>query len=142
MESTKRDIDTPTSESNKDTKDIYTTAIEPAGDEKHAAADALPDRDGVFGELDDDAKEYRSLTAWGAFMIMTKANLGVGVLAIPGVFHSVGLVPGYVLIIGLCAMMTCKWRVDTRGRRRADPRPKSRSATSAPLSAATPNATR
>ncbi|KAL1412336.1 hypothetical protein Q8F55_000080 [Vanrija albida] len=85
---------------------LYTATIEPTGDEKAAAAAAMPERDGVFGDLDDQAKEYRALTAWGAFMIMTKANLGVGVLAIPGVFHSVGLVPGYVLIVGLCAMMT------------------------------------
>ncbi|KAL1412422.1 hypothetical protein Q8F55_000167 [Vanrija albida] len=65
-----------------------------------------PETDGVFGDLDEDSKEYRSVTAMGAFVLMTKANLGMGVLGLPAVFHTVGLIPGYILLVSICALMT------------------------------------
>ncbi|WOO79628.1 N amino acid transport system protein [Vanrija pseudolonga] len=55
--------------------------------------------DAVFGALDESTQSYRSVTSFGAFALITKANIGLGVLSIPLVFHVIGIVPGVILII-------------------------------------------
>jgi amino acid permease len=44
---------------------------------------------------------------------MTKANFGLGVLAIPSVFNKLGLVPGIIAIIGIQIIYT--WAALTIG---------------------------
>lgn len=44
---------------------------------------------------------------WGALILMTKANLGLGVLALPSVFASLGMVPGIILIIVIQTIIAC-----------------------------------
>lgn len=39
---------------------------------------------------------------------MTKANLGLGVLALPSIFGAVGLVPGIILIIVIQTIIACE----------------------------------
>jgi amino acid permease len=39
---------------------------------------------------------------------MTKANLGLGVLAIPSVFDTFGIVPGILTILGIEIMLGCE----------------------------------
>lgn len=46
----------------------------------------------------------------GAFVLMTKANVGLGVLSIPFVFMSVGMVPGIILLIIMNIIIMCEWR--------------------------------
>ncbi|TXT08899.1 hypothetical protein VHUM_03027 [Vanrija humicola] len=49
--------------------------------------------------MSEGGPNYRSLGIVGAFVLMTKANVGLGVLSIPFVFMSVGMVPGIILLI-------------------------------------------
>ncbi|WOO81568.1 N amino acid transport system protein [Vanrija pseudolonga] len=70
---------------------------------KDGTADAAVD--GVFGALDDSAAQsYRSVTTFGAFALITKANIGLGVLSIPFVFQVLGIVPGIIVILVLHCM--------------------------------------
>lgn len=45
------------------------------------------------------------VNGWGAFVLMTKANLGLGVLAIPVVFSTLGIVPGIIVIVVIEAIL-------------------------------------
>jgi amino acid permease len=45
---------------------------------------------------------------WGALVLMTKANLGLGVLALPSIFGVLGLVPGIILIIVVQTLIACE----------------------------------
>lgn len=45
----------------------------------------------------------------GAFVLMTKANIGLGVLSIPFVFMLVGVVPGVILLFVLNLIVMCKF---------------------------------
>jgi len=67
--------------------------------------------DAVFGEIDlenNSGPNFRGVGAGGAFVLMTKANLGLGVLAIPSVFNSLGIVPGILIILGIELMLCCE----------------------------------
>lgn len=46
---------------------------------------------------------------WGALILMTKANLGLGVLALPSVFAALGMVPGIICIIVVQSIIACEW---------------------------------
>lgn len=66
--------------------------------------------DAVFGAIDLEAPgpNFRGVGAGGAFVLMTKSNFGLGVLAIPTVFAIMGIVPGILLIVGIEIMLACK----------------------------------
>ncbi|KAL1408875.1 hypothetical protein Q8F55_005689 [Vanrija albida] len=55
--------------------------------------------DAVFGDVGEDGPNFRAVGVLGSFILMTKANLGLGVLALPSVFGVLGLVPGILLIV-------------------------------------------
>lgn len=40
---------------------------------------------------------------------MTKANLGLGVLALPSVFATLGMVPGILCIIAIQTIIACEY---------------------------------
>lgn len=44
----------------------------------------------------------------GAFALMTKANIGLGVLSIPFVFMEVGMVPGVILLLVINLIIMCE----------------------------------
>lgn len=44
----------------------------------------------------------------GAFVLMTKANIGLGVLSIPFVFMLVGMAPGVILLFVMNLMVMCE----------------------------------
>ncbi|RAK75440.1 putative amino acid transporter (Mtr) [Aspergillus fijiensis CBS 313.89] len=58
--------------------------------------------DDVFGEVAENGPNYRSVGWLGAMVLMLKTQIGLGVLAIPSIFDTVGLIPG-VLLIGIIA---------------------------------------
>ncbi|GAA5909125.1 hypothetical protein JCM6882_001196 [Rhodosporidiobolus microsporus] len=63
--------------------------------------------DGVFGaQGGDDTLNYRSLSWPSAAVILTKAQIGIGVLSIPGSFHVLGLIPGIILLVVFGAVTT------------------------------------
>ncbi|KAL1408654.1 hypothetical protein Q8F55_005467 [Vanrija albida] len=57
--------------------------------------------DAVFGEISDSGPNYRGVGPVGSWVLITKANIGLGILGIPSVFMTVGLVPGILIILGL-----------------------------------------
>ncbi|TXT10596.1 hypothetical protein VHUM_02101 [Vanrija humicola] len=61
--------------------------------------------DAVFGELDDSTPNFKGLGAMGAFVLMTKANIGLGVLGVPFVFMTIGLVGGLILLIVMAVIV-------------------------------------
>ncbi|GAA5821148.1 hypothetical protein JCM3770_005692 [Rhodotorula araucariae] len=65
------------------------------------------DVDGVFGErAGDNTVDYRSLGWIGATVLLAKTQIGLGVLSIPSVFQTVGIIPGVIIIIVMAIMTT------------------------------------
>lgn len=79
--------------------------------------------DAVFGEINEDGPNYRGVCiAWlaservlfadflqvgglGSTALMLKTNLGLGVLSIPAVFDTLGMIPGIICVLAM-AMIT------------------------------------
>ncbi|KAJ4323870.1 hypothetical protein N0V94_001654 [Neodidymelliopsis sp. IMI 364377] len=61
--------------------------------------------DAVFGEINEDGPNYRAVGWKGTAVLMLKTQIGLGVLSIPAVFHSLGLIPGVIVIL-IIAVMT------------------------------------
>ncbi|KAH7153600.1 putative amino acid transporter [Dactylonectria macrodidyma] len=62
--------------------------------------------DAVFGNLDKDGPNYRDVGWLGTVVLMVKTQIGLGVLAIPSVFDTVGLIPGVILLCVIGSMTT------------------------------------
>ncbi|BEJ10830.1 hypothetical protein CspHIS471_0102520 [Cutaneotrichosporon sp. HIS471] len=75
----------------------YDAEVTPAGEQTV--------HDAVFGELEEGGPDYRGVGSMGGFILMTKANLGLGVLALPSVFGVLGLVPGILIIFLIQSMI-------------------------------------
>ncbi|GMK54814.1 hypothetical protein CspeluHIS016_0114000 [Cutaneotrichosporon spelunceum] len=56
-------------------------------------------QDAVFGEITEGGPNFRGVGLGGTFVLMTKANVGLGILQIPFVFMTIGLVPGIILLV-------------------------------------------
>ncbi|GAA6023350.1 hypothetical protein JCM10207_005755 [Rhodosporidiobolus poonsookiae] len=75
--------------------------------------------DAVFGEQGgDDTVNYRSL-GWfpaggGEGILIAKSQIGIGVLAMPGAFRVLGLVPGILILLTFSC--TCAWTAYYLGR--------------------------
>lgn len=76
------------------------------------AADTIentPQTDAVFGEMGDGGPNYRGVGWKGACVLMIKANVGLGVLSLPVVMHTLGLVPGIIVVITIQTIVTCTY---------------------------------
>ncbi|GAA5998476.1 uncharacterized protein JCM10292_002723 [Rhodotorula paludigena] len=63
--------------------------------------------DEVFGEQQgDDVVQFRSLGWSGAAVLIAKSQIGLGVLSIPSVFSTIGLVPGIIVILAMAVITT------------------------------------
>ncbi|KAI5460873.1 transmembrane amino acid transporter protein-domain-containing protein [Mariannaea sp. PMI_226] len=62
--------------------------------------------DAVFGEVSKDGPNYRSLGWIAAAVLMTKTQIGLGVLSIPATFDALGIVPGSIILIAVAAVTT------------------------------------
>ncbi|KAF7860680.1 hypothetical protein EAF04_008199 [Stromatinia cepivora] len=60
--------------------------------------------DAVFGEINEDGPNYRAVGRLGATVLMLKTNLGLGVLSIPAVFDTLGMIPGIICIIAMATI--------------------------------------
>ncbi|CAO2652644.1 Nn.00g009270.m01.CDS01 [Neocucurbitaria sp. VM-36] len=69
------------------------------GTQRHLSA---IEHDDVFGEITDEGPNYRSVGWKGTTVLMLKTQIGLGVLSIPQVFDTLGLIPGVIclLVIG------------------------------------------
>ncbi|GAA5907897.1 hypothetical protein JCM6882_001520 [Rhodosporidiobolus microsporus] len=62
--------------------------------------------DGVFGAQGDGKVDYRTVGWISSAILLMKAQIGLGVLSIPSVFHTLGLVPGIIVIIVMAILTT------------------------------------
>ncbi|KAL1408799.1 hypothetical protein Q8F55_005613 [Vanrija albida] len=62
--------------------------------------------DDVFGDITDDGPNYRNVSGLGALVLLTKTNFGLGVLTIPSVLHTFGIVPGIICVLAMMALTT------------------------------------
>ncbi|KAH7397463.1 transmembrane amino acid transporter protein-domain-containing protein [Pyrenochaeta sp. MPI-SDFR-AT-0127] len=60
--------------------------------------------DEVFGEITEDGPNYRAVGWKGTTVLMLKTQIGLGVLSIPQVFHSLGLIPGVICLLIIATM--------------------------------------
>ncbi|WWC64344.1 uncharacterized protein I303_106954 [Kwoniella dejecticola CBS 10117] len=62
--------------------------------------------DEVFGVVHEDGPNYRNVGWLGTSVLMMKAQIGLGVLAIPSVLHTLGLIPGLICLLSVSAIIT------------------------------------
>ncbi|KIA75952.1 amino acid transporter Mtr [Aspergillus ustus] len=62
--------------------------------------------DDVFGGVNANGPNYRSVGWIGTIILMLKTQIGLGVLSIPAIFESVGLIPGVLLICAVAGVAT------------------------------------
>ncbi|GAA5824526.1 hypothetical protein JCM11251_000459 [Rhodosporidiobolus azoricus] len=62
--------------------------------------------DGVFGAQGDGKVNYKTVGWISTSVLLMKAQIGLGVLSIPSVFHTLGLVPGIIVIIVVAILTT------------------------------------
>ncbi|TGO24241.1 hypothetical protein BPAE_0108g00340 [Botrytis paeoniae] len=60
--------------------------------------------DAVFGEINEDGPNYRGVGALGSTALMLKTNLGLGVLSIPAVFDTLGMIPGIICVLAMATI--------------------------------------
>ncbi|KAJ9632268.1 hypothetical protein H2203_000672 [Taxawa tesnikishii (nom. ined.)] len=63
-------------------------------------------RDAVFGEITEKGPNYRNVGWLGTTAIMMKTQIGLGVLSIPAVFDSLGIVPGVICLCIIASITT------------------------------------
>ncbi|KAH7141633.1 transmembrane amino acid transporter protein-domain-containing protein [Dactylonectria macrodidyma] len=64
------------------------------------------EHDAVFGDITEDGPNYRNVGWIGTTALMMKTQIGLGVLSMPVVFDTLGLVPGIILLIVIAGITT------------------------------------
>lgn len=59
-----------------------------------------------FGDEEGAEVKYRTLRWWQAAFIMIAETISLGILSLPSVLASIGMVPGIILIVGLGVLAT------------------------------------
>ncbi|KAJ5097364.1 hypothetical protein N7456_008085 [Penicillium angulare] len=65
-----------------------------------------PAYDVVFGEITEDGPNYRNVGFLGTVILMMKTQIGLGVLAIPTAFDTLGMVPGIICLVAIACITT------------------------------------
>ncbi|KAK2029003.1 transmembrane amino acid transporter [Colletotrichum zoysiae] len=68
------------------------------GDASSNSLDNAIAHDAVFGDITSEGPNYRSVGWLGTSVLMMKTQIGLGVLSIPSIFDTLGMVPGVVLL--------------------------------------------
>lgn len=76
---------------------ISTQAPQPESGEVH---------DAVFGAVTTDGPNYRNVGWLGTTALMMKTQIGLGVLSMPAVFDTLGLIPGIILLLTIAGITT------------------------------------
>lgn len=58
-----------------------------------------PIRDAVFGTITEEGPNYRSVGWIASAVLMMKTQFGLGVLSIPSVFDTLGMIPGVICLV-------------------------------------------
>ncbi|EMD00264.1 hypothetical protein BAUCODRAFT_64323 [Baudoinia panamericana UAMH 10762] len=64
------------------------------------------DKEDPFGDESDAEIKYRTMSWWQAAMVMIAETISLGILSLPSVLASIGLVPGLILIVSLGLIAT------------------------------------
>ncbi|KAF7189559.1 N amino acid transport system protein [Pseudocercospora fuligena] len=72
--------------------------------EKYATTDGT--HDAVFGQITEGGPNYRNVGWLGTVALMMKTQIGLGVLSIPVVFDTLGLIPGIICLITIAVITT------------------------------------
>ncbi|KAJ5786793.1 transmembrane amino acid transporter protein-domain-containing protein [Penicillium pulvis] len=76
------------------------------------------EHDAVFGTITEDGPNYRNVGWKGTTALLLKTQIGLGVLSMPDIFSSLGLIPGLVLILVIAGITTwADWMVGVFKRR-------------------------
>ncbi|KAL7416385.1 transmembrane amino acid transporter [Mrakia frigida] len=75
-------------------------------DGAHSGLEAVVVDDVFTADIDGDGPDYRGVAWPGAFVLLLKSQVGLGVLSLPHVLNSVGYVPGMLLILVLGVITT------------------------------------
>ncbi|KAJ5263661.1 hypothetical protein N7478_011266 [Penicillium angulare] len=68
--------------------------------------------DAVFGEIQEGGVNYRDVGWKGTTALMVKTQLGLGVLSIPQVFDTLGMIPGIIIVLAISGITTwSNWMV-------------------------------
>jgi amino acid permease len=62
--------------------------------------------DEVFGAITEKGPNYRSVGWLGTSVLMMKTQMGLGVLSMPAVFDTLGMIPGVICLIVIAAITT------------------------------------
>ncbi|KXS98641.1 hypothetical protein AC578_10043 [Pseudocercospora eumusae] len=65
-----------------------------------------PNVDAVFGAINKDGPNYKDVGWMGTVVLMMKTQVGLGVLGIPSALHTLGMIPGVIILIVVGAMTT------------------------------------
>ncbi|WVW84350.1 hypothetical protein I302_106384 [Kwoniella bestiolae CBS 10118] len=94
-------INSGSDDKNMNGKDgVYTTDV------TVSEANQGPVNDAVFGNINEDGPNYRNVGWLGTAVLMTKTQIGLGVLGIPYVLHTLGLVPGIICLLAVASITT------------------------------------
>jgi amino acid permease len=73
---------------------------------KDFAADGNGSKADPFGDESNADVKYRTMEWWQGALIMIAETISLGILSLPSVFATIGMVPGVVLTVGLGAIAT------------------------------------
>ncbi|KAI5460208.1 transmembrane amino acid transporter protein-domain-containing protein [Mariannaea sp. PMI_226] len=62
--------------------------------------------DAIFGAITEDGPNYRNVGWLGTTALLMKTQIGLGVLSLPVVFDTLGVVPGNIILVIIAAMTT------------------------------------
>lgn len=68
--------------------------------------DKVVEHDAVFGAITEDGPNYRNVGWIGTTALMMKTQIGLGVLSMPVVFDTLGMMPGVILLIVIAGITT------------------------------------
>ncbi|SMR59251.1 unnamed protein product [Zymoseptoria tritici ST99CH_1A5] len=87
---------------NKAEDELTPVASDQVGDVEEIKKPAT--HDAVFGDVSKDGPNYRNLGWIGTVVLMMKTQIGLGVLSIPLVFDTLGLIPGVICLMVIATM--------------------------------------
>ncbi|KAJ9634192.1 hypothetical protein H2199_009076 [Coniosporium tulheliwenetii] len=83
----------------KTKEDVETLEPIPSQRQGQVEDDHAYAHDAVFGEITEKGPNYRNVGWLGTVALMVKTQIGLGVLSIPAVFDTLGIVPGVICLI-------------------------------------------
>ncbi|QRD89276.1 putative amino acid transporter [Aspergillus flavus] len=72
----------------------------------HGIVGTIVETDAVFGNVTEDGPNYRNVGWISTAALMMKTQIGLGVLSMPLVFGTLGLIPGNILLLAIAGITT------------------------------------